>query len=121
MRQFFSLIMTGVMLHASLSIGVAQRTDELSLYSEPPSRLRGAIEKFSEDYGSIDRFYTAHISSNRSTRFRQLYNDYLQLLGRLNYNSLNADERIDYVLFKNYLAHEQKELARFEEQVAEMQ
>jgi hypothetical protein len=105
--------MTFLVAHAALDLAVAQRADELSSYNEPPSRLRGAIEKFGEDYGSIDRFYTARTSSNRTQRFRQLYNDYLQLLDSLNYNSLNSDE--------NYLDHEQKELVRFEKQVAEMQ
>ena len=99
---------------------VAQRVDDLAAYNEPPSRLRGVIEKFSEDYGSIDRFYTARTSGTRVGRFRQLYGDYLGLLRRLDYASLNSDEQIDYVLFTNYLDHEQKELARFEKQLAEM-
>ena len=47
-----------------------QRVDELAAYNEPPSRLRGVIEKFGEDYGSIDRFYTARTSQNRIARFR---------------------------------------------------
>ena len=102
--------------------GVApgQRTDELAAYNEPPSRLRGAIEKYGEDYGSISRFYTAFTSGTRAGRLRQLYADYQSLLGRLNYAALNADEQIDYVLFRNYLDHEQKELARGEKQLAEM-
>lgn len=99
---------------------LAQRADELGAYNEPPSRLRGVIEKYDEDHGSINRFYTAQTSANRVARFRQLYNDYLGMLGRLNFDSLNSDEQIDYVLFKNYLDHEQKELGRFESQLAEM-
>lgn len=102
------------------SFAQAQRTDELSAYNEPPSRLRGMIEKFGEDYGSINRFYTAQTSRNRSARFRQLYSDYRSALERLNFQSLNADEQVDYVLFHNYLDHEQKELARFDKQLAEM-
>lgn len=102
------------------SYAPAQRTDELSAYNEPPSRLRGMIEKFGEDYGSINRFYTAQTSKNRSTRFRQLYTEYASALERLNFQTLNADEQVDYVLFRNYLDHEQKELTRFEKQIAEM-
>ena len=40
----------------------AQTTDDLNNYNEPPSRFRGVIEKFSEDYGSLNRFYTAQTS-----------------------------------------------------------
>ena len=108
-----------VVLLSSLAV-FAQEKDELAAYSEPPSRLRGVIEKFDEDHGSIDRFYTARTSANRSARFRRLYSEYVGLLDRLNYDSLNSDEQIDFVLFRNYLDHEQKELARFEKQLAEM-
>jgi uncharacterized protein (DUF885 family) len=104
-----------------LSTVTAQKSDPLSSYSETPSRLRAVIENFDEDYGSINRFYTAQTSSNRVARLRQLYSDYLGTLERLNFTELNHDEQIDYVLFRNYLDHEQKELARFEKQVAEMQ
>jgi uncharacterized protein (DUF885 family) len=115
--NFFLIIV--VVLSASTVI-TAQRIDDLAAYNEPPSRLRGVIEKYGQDYGSINRFHTAQTSASRSARFRQLYADYLALLGRLNFDSLNADEQIDYVLFRNHLDHEQKELARFERQLAEM-
>src|SRR5687767_5803506 len=77
------------------SVAGAQRVDELSTYNEPPSRLRGVIEKYREDYGSINRFYTAQTSAKRSARLRQLHADYLAILNRLNFSSLNPDERID--------------------------
>ncbi|MEO8043188.1 MAG: DUF885 family protein [Acidobacteriota bacterium] len=103
-----------------ISSTVAQKVDVLSSYRESPSRLRAVIESFGEDYGSINRFYTAQTSINRVARFRQLYTDYIGTLDLLNFADLNHDEQIDYVLFKNYLDHEQKELARFETQIAEM-
>lgn len=98
----------------------AQTTDDLSSYNEPPSRLRGVIEKFSEDYGSLNRFYTAQTSQNRAARFRTFYADWLNFLNRQNFESLNADEQIDYLLFKNYLAHEIKESDRRAKQLEEM-
>lgn len=110
-----------VVVLLSLSSASAQKADPLFAYIETPSRLRAVIENSGEDYGSINRFYTAQTSSNRVARLRQLYSDYLSTLERLNFADLNHDERIDYVLFRNYLDHEQKELARFEKQFAEMQ
>lgn len=98
----------------------AQRTDALSTYNEPPSRLRGVIEKFNEDYGTLNRFYTAPTSANRSANFAELYADRLAFLAKLDFNSLNHDEQVDYILFNNYLEHEQKELARYDAQLAEM-
>ncbi len=98
----------------------AQTSDDLNNYNEPPSRLRGVIEKFSEDYGSLNRFYTAQTSPNRAVRFRQLFLDWLNFLNKQNFESLNHDEQVDYLLFKNYLAHELKELERRNKQFEEM-
>ncbi len=98
----------------------AQSTDSLNIYNEPPSRLRGVIEKFAQDYGSLNRFYTAQISSNRAARFRQFYADWSGFLKKQNFAALNYDEQIDYLLFKNYLTHELKELDRREKQLEEM-
>ncbi|HKP69835.1 MAG TPA: DUF885 family protein [Pyrinomonadaceae bacterium] len=113
-----SLLLCVAILVSSLPID-AQRIDDLAAYNEPPSRLRGLIEKYDEDFGSINRFYTAQMSSVRVARLRQLYTDYLGVLTRLNFDSLNHDEQIDHVLFRNYLDHEQRELTRLEKQFAE--
>ena len=94
--------------------------DDFAAYNEPPSLFRGMIEKFGEDYGILSRFYTAQTSANRSERFRRFYGDELALINRLDFGSLNHDEQIDYLLFRNYLEHEQKELAREAAQLAEM-
>jgi uncharacterized protein (DUF885 family) len=98
----------------------AQRSDDLAVYNESPSRLRGVIEKYGEDFGSVNRFFTAQTSFNRSARIRQLYEEYLAILNRTDFGSLSFDEHIDYILFKNYLNHEIKELARGERQLAEI-
>ncbi|MEQ1644951.1 MAG: DUF885 family protein, partial [Pyrinomonadaceae bacterium] len=94
--------------------------DVLTSHNEPPSRMRGVIEKFSEDRGILNRFYSAPTSPNRAARFKQLYRDQIQSIERLNYDSLNHDEQIDYVLFMNHLNHEIRELEREEAQMAEM-
>ena len=99
---------------------IAQTVDDLSNYNEPPSRLRGVVEKYGEDYGILDRFYTAYTSPNRQARFKQLNADWLALLDKQNFDSLNHDEQVDYLLFANYLNHEQRELARYDKQLEEM-
>jgi len=100
-------------------IGVGQAVD-LGAYNDPPSRLRGVIERFDADYGILDRFYSAQTSANRSGRFRQLYSDNLAVLEGLDFDKLNHDEQIDVILFKNHLEHEIKEQERADAQVAEM-
>jgi Uncharacterized protein conserved in bacteria len=100
------------MLVVCFSHARAQSEADLNSYNEPVSRLRGAIEKFREDYGSLNRFYTAQTSPNRAARLRQFYADWLAFLNRQNFDALNHDEQIDYLLFKNYLTHQIKESER---------
>jgi uncharacterized protein (DUF885 family) len=116
----FLCLCLGLSLMPQFVFSQRSASDELVQYNDPPSRLRGVIEKFDEDYGILNRFYSAQISPNRSARFTQLYSDELAVLTGLNFNSLNHDEQVDYILFKNYLEHEQKEQARYDAQLAEM-
>jgi len=97
----------------------AQTTDP-SVYNDPPSRVRGMIERFDADYGILDRYYSAPMSANRSARLRAFYQERLAELNALDYEKLNHDEQIDVILFRNYLDHEVKEQLRLDAQVAEM-
>ncbi len=96
------------------------KADELAAFGEPPSRLRGVIEKFDADYGILNRYYSATTSVNRSERLKELYSSRLRLLSSLDFDKLNHDEQVDYILFRNYLDHEIKEQSRFDAQLAEM-
>lgn len=100
--------------------GISQTTDSLAGYNDPPSRLRGVIEKLDEDIGILNRFYTAQTSPNRIARFKALYEEKIQLINNLNFEGLNHDEQIDYVLLRNHLERELKELSRLEAQITEM-
>ncbi|HTH37574.1 MAG TPA: hypothetical protein VL572_06395, partial [Pyrinomonadaceae bacterium] len=88
--------------------------------TEVPSRLRGTIERFSQDIGAFNRLYTAQTSINRAERFRALYAEYMTGLEKLSFDSLNHDEQIDYLLFANHLRREIRELDREKAQFAEM-
>src|SRR5205085_9568225 len=100
MKRTISVLLIAACLQL---IASGQISADLANYNDPPSRLRGVIEKYQEDYGFLNRFYTAPTSPNRSARFKQLYNDQLALLSKLDFDRLNHDEQIDYLLFKNYL------------------
>lgn len=100
--------------------GFTQNVDDLTNYNDPPSRMRGVIERYSEDFGIINRFYSAPTSPNRNARLKQLYSDWQATLAKQNFDALNHDEQIDYLLFKNYLEHEQRELDRNVKQLEEM-
>lgn len=100
--------------------GISQTTDSLAAFNDSQSRLRGVIEKLDEDIGILNRFYTAQTSPNRIARFKALYEEKIQLINNLNFEGLNHDEQIDYVLLRNHLERELKELSRLEAQITEM-
>lgn len=114
LASFLLLIFTGLTISAQTLIDLEQ-------YNESPSRFRGVIEKFSQDRGSIDRFFTARTSPNRILRLQRLYSDWQKFLERQNFESLNQEEQIDYLLFKNYLKHKQHELVRYSALLEEME
>lgn len=120
MRKSIALFTVIVSMLVAQIPGSAQSGDQLSAYNDPPSWLAGVIEKFDSDIGILNRFYSAPTSANRSAKFKDIYNERLALLAGLNFDQLNHDEQVDYVLFRNHLEHELKELARNDAQLAEM-
>ncbi len=78
---------------------------------EPASVMRGCIERYGTDYDAIDRSYGMPISPARNERMRKLYNDNLALLAGLTFESMSQEDRVDYIMFKNYLSHELRQLA----------
>lgn len=116
MQRLFTIVLTLVFAFDLF----AQTTVEFANYNEPASRLRGVIEKFSADYGSLDRFFTDYTSPNRQARFKQLFADSQALLNQIEFDKLNHDEQIDFLLFAKYLRHEQGEIERRAKQFDEM-
>ncbi|MEK6288990.1 MAG: DUF885 family protein [Acidobacteriota bacterium] len=75
-----------------------------------PSEMRGVIERYTADRGSLARFYSVEASSARQARMKQFYTDWLAALAKLGFDSMSQDGRIDYLLFKNHLDHELRQL-----------
>lgn len=76
----------------------------------PQSELRGVIERFVADRGNLNRFYTVVNSSSRSQRLKQFFEEWLATIAKLNFETMGEDGKIDYILFKNYLDHEMRQL-----------
>lgn len=74
------------------------------------SEMRVAIERYVADRGSLSRSYPVEMSPARMTRFKQFYSDWLALIGKMNFDTMGQDGRIDYVLFKYHLNHELQQL-----------
>jgi Bacterial protein of unknown function (DUF885) len=76
----------------------------------PLSELRGMIERYSVDRGNLSRTYPVEISSARQARLRQFYSEWLALIGPLKFEALGQDDKVDYLLLKNHLDYELRQL-----------
>ncbi|HWC78058.1 MAG TPA: DUF885 family protein, partial [Blastocatellia bacterium] len=85
-------------------------SNELDELRSSQSELRGVIERHVADRGNLFRFYTAQTSPNRNARLRQFYSGWLAVLAKIDFSALSHDGKIDYLLFKNYLDHELRQL-----------
>jgi uncharacterized protein (DUF885 family) len=113
-KRIVALVTLFVVLTGSIPLSHAQPIEE------SPSRMRGPIERFVQDLGGLNRFYSAETSPNRSARLARLYADTLSELQRVDFGSLAHHEQVDHVLFRIYLENEQKGLKRFAVQLEEM-
>ena len=88
---------------------------------ENVSEMRAAIERYTVDRGGLTRSYPVAISPTRRARFKKLYEEWLATLKSLDFDSMSEDGKIDYLLFKNHLEYELRQLDIQEKQLAEIQ
>src|SRR5215813_122537 len=82
--------------------------DEIPLddLNTPESEMRGVIERYIVDRGSLTRSYPIALSPARQARFRQFYTDWLAAIQKLNFDAMSQEGKVDYILFKNHLDYE---------------
>ena len=85
------------------------------------SEMRSSIERYAVDRGSLMRSYPVAISSARRDRFKKFYSDWLGSLLQLDFDTMSQDGKIDYLLFKNHLEYELRQLDIQSRQLAEIQ
>src|SRR5439155_27141451 len=99
----------------------ASGTPDASEARTPESEMRATIEYYVVDRGSLARSYPVASSPARRDRFRKFYSDALERIQKLDFDSMGQEGKVDYVLFKNHLEHELRQLDIEEKQLAEIQ
>jgi len=102
----YPCLLTALCLVISLH-AVSQDTDVLY---EQSSEVNNLMVPYNADYGSLNRFYYMRNSMERIERFEVFNKEYLDKLEKMDFNSLNASGRVDYVLFKRDLNDNLREL-----------
>ena len=80
----------------------SQAQEKNPLYRQT-SDVHHLMVQLQADEESLNRFYFMKNSPEYIDRFQQLYKGYLQQLGELNYDGMNAGSRVDYLLTKRDL------------------
>jgi len=88
---------------------------------EPESEMRGAIERYVVDRGSLLRSYPVPMSPVRAARFRQFYSDWLGQLQKLDFDAMSQEGKADYILLRNHLEYELRQLDIQAKQLAEIE
>ncbi|WP_162055114.1 DUF885 family protein [Pontibacter pamirensis] len=91
-----------LLLCCCLAPSTSSQAQEKSLYSQT-SDVHHLMVQLQADEGSLNRFYFMKNTPEYTTRFQQLYNNYLQQLNSLDYEGMNAGSRVDYLLTKRDL------------------
>lgn len=78
----------------------------------PHSEMQTFIERFQADRGSLEHSFTIAAFPRRQARTRQFLREWLGLLLNQDFEAMRQDGRIDYLVFKNYLEHELRDLDR---------
>jgi hypothetical protein len=74
------------------------------------SEMREVIENYNNDRSSLIRTYPDALSTVRRARLKQFYEQWRDSLAKLNFDAMGEDGRVDYLLFKNHLDHELRQL-----------
>ena len=87
----------------------------------PVSEMRASIERYAVDRGSLSRSYPVNMSTSRRERFKKFYGDWLASLKTLDFDAMSQDGKVDYILFRNHLEYELRQLDIQGKQLAEIQ
>jgi hypothetical protein len=84
------------------------------------SELRPVIEWYEVELRDLNRVYAVPGSILRQSKLEKFYTDQLQLLEKINFDALSQPGRVDYLLIRDRLLREQKQLADEGRQDAEV-
>ncbi|HVQ39128.1 MAG TPA: DUF885 family protein [Pyrinomonadaceae bacterium] len=112
--QFISGLAVLVALVNSSLVALPVRTRAISNTSAaadtPANEVRHLIESYNADRGNLNRTYSDALSPARRIRFQEFFAQWRDNLAKVNFQSLTPDGRVDYLLFKNHLNHELRQL-----------
>src|SRR5262245_50196298 len=93
---------------AQVSVGIVSLL--LSLFPSEPESIRDLIQRWVTDRQTIERFYDLPLSAHRSEVLDVFYSDWLKRLDAIDFDALDQDNRIDYLLLRGEIRYRKREL-----------
>jgi uncharacterized protein (DUF885 family) len=90
-----------------------------SLAASAPLSMRDRIETYSTDLGALRRQHNVGVSEARFERLHRFHEEQLRGLEAVPFEALDQDGRIDFLLFRNQLQFELRELAHERRQIGD--
>jgi uncharacterized protein (DUF885 family) len=84
------------------------------------SVMRGIIERYAADQGALLRCYSLHFSEARRERLARFYAEQQKALTAVEFSKLDQAGRVDYLLLKNAIEFEVRQLAHGRKQFEEV-
>jgi uncharacterized protein (DUF885 family) len=82
----------------------------ISDFHQSRSEMRIAIERYVADWTSLTRAYPIDNSAGQRDRMMRFYREWLDRLPKLDFESMSQEGRIDYLLFRNHVQHEVRQI-----------
>jgi uncharacterized protein (DUF885 family) len=129
------VLLAGVLVSAMVmpeALAGAQRNVSSGMLSDPPvldstvafarnqSDLRVAVDRYALDRAALIRRYDVENSPALRERLRRFYADWAARLEQLDFDALNHEGRIDYILLRNRITFEQAMLTEQDRAVTQM-
>jgi len=84
--------------------------DPREILGQAPADLGPLLERYRADLRSLRTFYDTPLSPNTERVMRRFYEAWRAALPHIDFNALPQEGRVDYILFRNKLDHELRQL-----------
>ena len=93
--------------------------DRAEEIQSPPSEMRTLVERFDADRTLLQRSYRTPRSPAVLERMQKFYSGWQAEVEKVDFDAMHQDGKIDYILLKNTLNHELREIERRRKEMAE--
>jgi hypothetical protein len=118
--QFRLNLSTAALLVGLFALASTQAAPKAKVTALPHSNFAKTVSQFEDDYSSLRQFYNLEWSPARFDRMDQHYQEWLKKLETTDYNTLNAQGRVDYWLLRNFIQRSEQRQNRDRQRLQEM-